>query len=249
MTDTEGNIIRKLTGPVSKGINRIAWDLRYPLPRLAPPPPPESDEEPEAGPFVMPGKYRITLEKRVDGVVTRLAQPREFNVVVPGQASMPVADRRDLAEFQQKVAHLQRVVYGANQIVNELKTRMGSIKKALQATPASVDSLMPIAMAIEVKVNDLSRDLQGDATLRSRNENDSPSINERVSKIADDEQLSTWKPTQTNRDGFELASQDFKNLLGKLKALIQTDLANLEKQMEAAGAPWTPGRLPTWQDE
>jgi hypothetical protein len=27
------------------------------------------------------------------------------------------------------------------------------------------------------------------------------------------------------------------------------DLAKLEKEMEAAGAPWTPGRLPEWQDQ
>ena len=27
------------------------------------------------------------------------------------------------------------------------------------------------------------------------------------------------------------------------------DLARLEKQMEAAGAPWMPGRIPEWKDQ
>jgi len=31
--------------------------------------------------------------------------------------------------------------------------------------------------------------------------------------------------------------------------LIETDLARLEKQMEIAGAPWTPGRIPEWKDQ
>ena len=29
-----------------------------------------------------------------------------------------------------------------------------------------------------------------------------------------------------------------------LKALVDTDLTDLETRLEAAGAPWTPGRLP-----
>ena len=31
--------------------------------------------------------------------------------------------------------------------------------------------------------------------------------------------------------------------------LIEVDLARLEKQMEVAGAPWTPGRIPEWKDQ
>jgi hypothetical protein len=31
--------------------------------------------------------------------------------------------------------------------------------------------------------------------------------------------------------------------------LIEGDLARLEKQMETAGAPWTPGRIPEWKDQ
>ena len=36
---------------------------------------------------------------------------------------------------------------------------------------------------------------------------------------------------------------------GKLRQLIEGDLSRLEKQMEAAGAPWTPGRIPEWKDQ
>ena len=37
-------------------------------------------------------------------------------------------------------------------------------------------------------------------------------------------------------------------MLGRLRPLIEGDLARLEKAMEAAGAPWTPGRIPEWKD-
>jgi hypothetical protein len=34
--------------------------------------------------------------------------------------------------------------------------------------------------------------------------------------------------------------------LTRLRTLVETDVARLEKAMEAAGAPWTPGRIPVW---
>jgi hypothetical protein len=30
VTDADGNVVRRLTGPVEKGFHRVAWDLRYP---------------------------------------------------------------------------------------------------------------------------------------------------------------------------------------------------------------------------
>jgi hypothetical protein len=33
----------------------------------------------------------------------------------------------------------------------------------------------------------------------------------------------------------------------KLRKLIETDLKAIEKQLDAAGAPYTPGRLPEWK--
>ena len=30
---------------------------------------------------------------------------------------------------------------------------------------------------------------------------------------------------------------------------LKTDLEGLEGEMDAAGAPWTPGRIPTWQQD
>ena len=44
-------------------------------------------------------------------------------------------------------------------------------------------------------------------------------------------------------------NQDFERVLVQLRQLIDVDLARLEKQLESAGAPWTPGRIPEWKDQ
>jgi hypothetical protein len=61
--------------------------------------------------------------------------------------------------------------------------------------------------------------------------------------------MSIARPTQTQIDQYAAAAQEFETALGQLRQLIESDLARLEKQMEAAGAPWTPGRIPEWKDQ
>jgi len=63
------------------------------------------------------------------------------------------------------------------------------------------------------------------------------------------ERFSIARPRQTHVDAYNIAAAEFSQQLAKLRTLMQVDVANLEKAMEAAGAPWTPGRLPQWQEK
>jgi photosystem II stability/assembly factor-like uncharacterized protein len=250
--DSSGRIIRRLTGPVTAGMQRVAWDLRYPPTSLPPPPNPENEnpfDDGPGGPLVMPGAYRVSVAKRVDGVMTTLGSPQEFQVVVEGQAGMSSADRTALVEFQQKVARLQRAVQGALEAANALKPRLALIRRALLETPSAGDKLLDDAAALDKRANDILRALRGDNALRARNVNLPPSISDRVGDIVGAQRLSTARPTQTQINQYAVAAQDFEQTLAQLRQLIEGDLARLEKQMEAAGAPWTPGRIPEWKDQ
>jgi len=91
--------------------------------------------------------------------------------------------------------------------------------------------------------------LRGDVALAARNENVPTSINDRMNNIMDGERFAITRPTQTHLDAYAIAADECSQQLAKLRTLIQVDLAKLEKDMEAAGAPWTPGRVPEWQEE
>ena len=252
VTDSSGRVVRRLTGPVTAGVQRVAWDLRYPPTSLPPPPNPENEnpfDDGPGGPLVMPGAYKVAIAKRVDGVMTPLAAPQDFNVVVPGQEGMSASDRAALVEFQQKAARLQRAVQGALDATNALKPRLTLIRRALLETPAAGDKLLGDAAALDKRTNDILRALRGDSALRARNINLPPSINERVGNIVASQRLSTARPTQTQIGQYNAAAQDFEQTLAQLRQLIEGDLVRLEKQMEAAGAPWTPGRIPEWKDQ
>ena len=56
-------------------------------------------------------------------------------------------------------------------------------------------------------------------------------------------------PTRTQEDAYRYAGQEFAPVLASLRQLVEVDLKRLEDQLESAGAPWTPGRVPRWQPE
>jgi photosystem II stability/assembly factor-like uncharacterized protein len=252
ISDSSGRVVRRLTGPITAGMQRVSWDLRYPAPVLPPPPNPEGEDpfnEGPAGPLVMPGPYKVSMAKRVDGVITSLGQAQDFQIIVEGQERMSPADRANLVEFQQKAARLQRAVQGAVATANALKPRLVAIRRALLETPAAPEKLLSDASALDKRTNEILRALTGDQALRQRNMNLPPSILERVGDVVGSQRTSTARPTQTQIDQYAAAAQDFETALNQLRQLIEGDLAKLEKQMEAAGAPWTPGRIPEWKDQ
>ena len=72
-----------------------------------------------------------------------------------------------------------------------------------------------------------------------------PAIVDRVQQVVNGSWGSTGEPTATHRRNFEIASSELAAVLPKLRQ-AEADLEALEKKAEELGAPWTPGRIPTW---
>ncbi len=252
--DAAGNVVRRINGAPMQGIQRVTWDLRYPASLLAPPRPPGSEglEElfgpPPSGQLVMPGKYTVSASKRIGGVWTPLGAPQSFNVVTEGTMTLAAAERKELFEFQQKAARLQRAVSGANGVLNETRAKLAAAKRALQETPGASEKVMEEVASLEKRLNDLGKSLSGDRTLIARQENPPPSITSRVGTVAAAIRMANAKPTQTQISEYNIAAQEFDVVLKQLKQLVEVEVAKLEKSMESAGAPWTSGRIPVWQD-
>ena len=252
VADAEGNVVRRLEGPTSSGIHRVTWDLRYPSPD------PANLEEftwenpfadPPRGPMAVPGTYRVSLAKRIDGALESLGEPQDFEVVPLGAGSLPPADRGALLAFQQKTARLQRAVLGASSAAAEAQGKLNLLRAAIHDTPDAKPEHHSRVRELELRLADLLVTLEGDVTVARRNEPIPPSISGRVQQIVGSSWTSTSAPTETHRRNYEIAAEGFGELLEGLRVLIEEDLAALESELEAAGAPWTPGRVPRWKAE
>jgi hypothetical protein len=249
--DESGGAVRRVEGSTDSGFQRAAWDLRYPIVSLREHRDDEEDFPPASskGILVMPGAYSVRCFQNVGGVVMELGAAQNFKVVSEGQGSINAGDLAARAEFHRKVARLYRAVSGANHTAHDVQDRVKSIREALRETPAAGKQLDSEADAIEQKDRLILRVLSGDREMQKRNEPVASSINDRIEAIMEGERFSLAKPTQSHVEDYNIAAAEFAETLLKLRALVETDLAKLEKDMEAAGAPWTPGRVPEWSEK
>jgi len=250
--DESGTPIRRVDGSVDAGFQRIAWDLRYPASRVVSHADDGGEEFPDAsdqGPLVLSGNYSVRMFQKIDRVVTQLGGPQSFKVSTIGASTMTDADRKAQEEFLRKTARLYRAVNGALQTAQDVESRLKTIREALHQTPAAEKELAGAADGIEQRDRELLRALRGDLEVARRNEPIPSSIDQRVNSIMEGERFSLAKPTQSNIDSYNIASAEFGDVLTKLRTLVEVDLVKLEKDMEAAGAPWTPGRVPEWSEK
>ena len=252
ITDAEGRPIRTITGPVTAGFHRVAWDLRDPSIFLKS----RGNEEygglfgPEdRGPFVFPGKYLVSLSKRVEGKEERLAGPAEFNVVADKLDPATDSERKELREFQKQVAKLQRAAHATVENANELADKLTKAKQALDQVQTPANNLHNEIRRLIAENREIQKQLTGDSVLRRRNEGTPPSLQERIEEVVDQQRYSIARPTRTQRDAYAIASEGLTDELGKLRKLIETDFKKVEAELERIGAPYTPGRLPEWKEK
>jgi photosystem II stability/assembly factor-like uncharacterized protein len=250
--DESGAAIRRVDGTAEAGFQRVAWDLRYPSPQLKKHSEDGEEDFPDAadqGPLVLSGSYSVRLFDKVGGVVTELAGPQSFKVVTEGASGLSAADRTAQEEFLRKVTRLYRAVSGALHTSEEVESRLKAMREALREAPAAEKELGAVADALEQRDREIRRALRGDVEVAKRSENVPSSIHDRVNSVMEGERFSLAKPTQSHIDSYSIAATEFAEELAKLHTLVDVDFTKLEKDMEAAGTPWTPGRVPEWSEK
>ena len=251
--DADGEIVRRLTGPTGAGFHRVVWDLRYPPytpTSLEPFPTDNPFRSPPQGPMAVPGSYTVQLQRRVRGVLSDLGEPRSFEATPLGLATFATQDRAGLLAFQRKTGRLQRAVTGAARAAEEAQARLAHLERSALESPGVPPELRAEIAALDGRLTELLVALHGDRTVESRNEATPMSISDRVSRIVGSHwSSSTAAPGQALLDAWEIAADEFGEFLPQLRQLIEVDLVELENRIEAAGAPWTPGRVPRWKRE
>ncbi|MBA2328996.1 MAG: glycosyl hydrolase [Flavisolibacter sp.] len=249
VTDDEGQVIRHIKTGASKGINRIVWDFRYPP--IAPinfTPFEESFvfSNREQGYMALPGTYKVFISKFEDGSYTRITEPQIFKTVPLEHSTLPVGDRKTILAFNKQVAELYRATGAADQYRGELVNRLRFIKAAILETPGLSMDVSKHIFDVDKRLLNVQKQLNGDATLARREFETTPSINERIGALVYYLWRTTSAPTETFKQSYELVASEFKPLETELKA-IGDEIKKIEKDLEKAGAPYTPGRLTEWR--
>jgi hypothetical protein len=243
--DANGTAVRRIEGPADAGIHRVNWDLRFPspdpidfeIPGFTPP-----WADPPQGPLSPPGRYRVEMALLSADGIEPLSAPQEFEVKsVPGSV-LPEPDYKQVMAFQEQTAELMRKAQGAAEELQRGGERLKHMRKALLETPRADTTLFISLDDLEKSIAELYLRLVGDRTRGRWNESSVPSILGRIRRVASGHWDTRQAPTETQRQSLEVARTGLSQAISELSQLLGTDLPRVEAQLEAAGAPWTPGR-------
>lgn len=250
--DSGGNVVRELKTSMKKGINRINWDGRYsstsPI-RLRPRSTDNPFSSPDVGVLAMPGPYVVSLAQSVNGKWTDLGKPMSFELKTLDDVTLPAKDRKSLVEFQKSVADLSRTFSGASRTLGDLSNRLKHIRKAIYTIPIPPSDLVTEVETMEEKIGDIRKVLNGDRIASKLDKSAPYALGNRLGYLEYDMSSSTSAPTTTQKEAYRIVSEQFPAQLAKIQELVEKDLKALEDKLEAAGAPYTPGRAIKWGEQ
>jgi photosystem II stability/assembly factor-like uncharacterized protein len=243
IADSVARPVRRLEVPATAGVGRVTWDLRGPTPdaiNLAP----SGFRPPWAmgttAPLVAPGRYTATLVVVSASGVRTIGESRPF-VVKPVPNLPATTNPVAVAAFQAEVAELQRQVSAINAELGRIRDVVRHARAAVIAAPRADAALFARIDSIAARVTVLAMRLNGDPARQQLDQSIAPSPSGRVGAAS-----STWDtrqmPTATQRASIAIATTEIAAISHDLGTLVAGDLAALERALESAGAPWTPGR-------
>lgn len=235
--DSAGEVVRRMGLARSKGVRRVSWDLRHEG---------VSPLGGGQGMLALPGTYTASIAQVVDGEVSELGEPVEFEVVPLQQATFVSEDPEARMAFHRDVAELYRAVQGASRLLGEARARLNAVRRVAVQTPGADLALLARLQEMQAELDAIGLELLGDRSASRRMYPTPPSIAERINSVLSGQWNVSSDPTQTQRDGYEYAAAAFEDVLARLRTLVEEGLPAVEAELEAAGAPWTPGRVPAW---
>jgi photosystem II stability/assembly factor-like uncharacterized protein len=239
--DSDGNVVRRIEGPTTKGFQRVAWDLRYPLTSAIDNIKDVADRR-QTGVLSAPGAYTVTLSKQIDGEVTDLSGPLPFQVERMRKGALDGAKDEDVAAFWQQAAQLQRATTAVSLALKNALSKVDAMRVALTRTPAAPGDLDRQLYELRQTLLELDEQLHGNRSKREVGEKTKPTINSRLRFAMGGTRLSTYGPTPTHKRSLEIASSEFAELKRALEDILARKIPQMEEALRRAGAPWIEGQ-------
>ncbi|MDH3812593.1 MAG: glycosyl hydrolase, partial [Gammaproteobacteria bacterium] len=238
----DGSIIDQVIAPATAGFNRVAWDLRYPS--VEPwAPVAEGDESHEGvGVLVVPGRYSVTMQKRVDGALADLGQTQSFDVVsIRPDPVIAGSTQEQRVVFEAQLEELIRAASGTSAAVEEVIAELDAVKVTLGRSMTD-GSLYEVAHSLQQQLRDAQEVLTGNELRDFYNDLPIMSVQTRLWHARFDPSSNAQGPTSAQQESYKISRKLYDETVAKLTRLVDTEYAGLKDAMDTARVPWTPGR-------
>ena len=239
--DADGNVIQKMEGPTAKGFHRVAWDLRGESQSPVNLDTENTDSEP-TGFMVAPGTYTVMLSKEIDGKVTDLSEPMEFDVERMRKGALEGAEPDAVVAFWGEMEEFSASLGAARITLNNAKKKVNAMAKSLGRTEIVPGELNQKIHDLRKEIKDIETAFYGNQAKRKIGEKNKPTVYSRVSAARIGTENSTYGPTPMHKRSLEMAKKQFAGIKQKIKTIMDEKIPAMEKELENIGAPWIEGQ-------
>jgi hypothetical protein len=241
--DAEGRVVRKVEGPTSSGIHRVAWDLRYPHKDAL------SLNETEypmgkvpSGYLCAPGSYSATLYKQMDGEISAISSPIEFEVVPLREGTLKGMSKAEVAQFNRELEDLDVYMTATSRSITDGIKRVTAMQNALTLSATDFGDLYSQLNDLREAFALLNEQMIGDRSKAEVGALGRASIWDRYNVASTGVSNSTYGPTALHRENIEIAMEEHEVIREEVEVLLNEKIPALEKELEASGAPWIQGQ-------
>ncbi|MEO0337777.1 MAG: glycosyl hydrolase, partial [Bacteroidota bacterium] len=237
--DQEGKVVRRMTGPSSKGMHRVAWDFRYNGKngiRLGQ----SSRGWFGRGFMAMPGSYTVALSKEIDGKITQLTDPVNFKVERLRKGALPEQAPQSIMAFREEMEDFLQSYSAVNVMMDQSMDKVKAMQTALSRSDVDNPGLNEQLYTIMQDLHNINEEMNGNRSKSTIGERNKPTIGSRMS-VAFRGMNTTYGPTKTHRASLKIAQDELASMQGKVEA-VNSQIEELEAPLQAAGAPWIEGQ-------
>lgn len=236
----EGELVRRIEGPVKKGFHRIAWDLKYPAQDAIPFKSEVSPFGPPRGLLAAPGTYTATMYKEVDGLTTILSESISFEVVQLRKGALEGATTEETTAFWRSYEEIAGIASAVQLKLSKSLEKVLLMQKALSMSNAAPGNLDMDLYQLRQDLLLLDTRLNGNRSKQQVGEKSRPTIGDRLFAVNRGISLSTYGPTETHKMSLEIAKKEVSEIQMELNGKL-SEMKELEKALSDAGAPWVEG--------
>ncbi len=244
VTDDLGGRIAKVPCNITKGVQRVRWDMRFPSKQAVslrsydksnpfnPPP---------RGHLVPAGLYHVQLFLLKEGHWRPVSQKQAFEVKRIDTPAIPIPDVQNSVQFKTDLAEMVRMTGALTGKFKEAGQTMKYISKALDQGLVQDTSILMRWSALQKRQKDLQRALYGDGLKRKLDLPTPMSPLQRLGMLRWGQGGYNGTPLTTHRQSLEILKEQIPVLLSQVRAFGE-EVNTLNSALEKEKLPYTPGR-------
>lgn len=243
--DSDGDVVRRLPGPVTAGFHRVAWDLTYPSTSAVTQP--DTPDSSTSGFLVAPGTYSVELVRQHNGETLALGDRQDIEVVRLTEGALPGSPDDEVVAFWERLGEMQHQLSAAYATIGQTQTRLSVLQSALHRSRTAPGDLDAQLEALRQELFAIEESLGGNQSRNGRYGAEPSTVGSRLSFAQLGTSNATYGPAPAHAAQLGMAEEEFAGLRARLSALTEEAIPALETALGDAGAPWTPNRsLPPW---